>query len=167
MTELSVCLYCMIQATVLLLIANGAPILATKILGNRWARPVDNRVTLGDGQRLFGDTKTWRGCCLAMLSTTLAALLSDIDPMTGLVFGALAMTGDLLASYIKRRMNCAESGHSRGLDTVPESLLPVLTLKTSLMLSWIDISLIVVVFFLIEEFVSPILYRLHIRKRPY
>jgi CDP-diglyceride synthetase len=167
MTELSVCLYCMLQATVLLLIANGAPILATNALDNRWIWPVDNQLTLGDGNRLFGDTKTWRGCCTAMLLTTMTAFLIGIEPLTGLIFGALAMTGDLSASFIKRRRNCAESTHSPGLDTIPESLLPILALKVSLTLSLVDISLIVIFFFLIEEFISPILYRLHIRKRPY
>jgi len=77
------------------------------------------------------------------------------------------MTGDLLASFIKRRMGRAESGRARGLDTVPESLLPTMLLKEPLALSLIDIILIVALFFLIEEWVSPILYRLHIRKRPY
>jgi CDP-2,3-bis-(O-geranylgeranyl)-sn-glycerol synthase len=77
------------------------------------------------------------------------------------------MTGDLLASFIKRRMGHAESSRARGLDTVPESLLPILVLKAPLGLGLIDIILIVAFFFLIEELISPILYRLHIRMRPY
>jgi len=102
-----------------------------------------------------------------MLFTTLTAILSGIEPLTGMLFGALAMTGDLSASFIKRRMGRAESSRARGLDTVPESLLPILLLKGPLALSLIDIFLIVMIFFLIEESISPILYRLHIRKRPY
>jgi CDP-2,3-bis-(O-geranylgeranyl)-sn-glycerol synthase len=167
MTALSVCLYCLIQATVLLIIANGAPILANKALGTHWAWPVDNHLKLPDGQRLFGNTKTWRGGFSAIIFTTLAALLTGIEPLTGVLFGMLAMSGDLFASFIKRRMNRAESSQARGLDTIPESLLPTLVLKVPLGLGLIDIILIVAFFFLIEELISPILYRLHIRKRPY
>lgn len=167
MTALSLCLYCMTQAIALLIAANGAPVLINKALGKRWAWPVDNKLKLHDGHRLFGNTKTWRGLCSAILSTTLIAILSGIEPLTGILFGALAMAGDMLASFLKRRMGRAESSRARGLDTVPESLLPILVLKEPLALSLIDIMLIAALFFLIEELLSPVLYRLHIRKRPY
>ncbi len=167
MTALSLCLYCIIQAIALLVVANGAPVLINNMQGEHWAWPVDNGLKLRDGRRLFGDSKTWRGLCSAILFTMIAAILSGIDLLTGILFGALAMTGDLLTSFIKRRMGCIESSRARGLDTVPESLLPVLLLKEPLALSLIDIILIVTFFFLIEEWVSPVLYRLHIRKRPY
>lgn len=167
MTALSLCLYCITQAIALLVTANGVPVLINKVLGQRWAWPVDNGLKLPDGQRLFGKTKTWRGLCSAVFFTAIAAALIKIEPLTGVLFGFFAMAGDLLASFIKRRMNCIESSRARGLDTVPESLLPILLLKGQLALSFIDIILIVALFFLIEERISPILYRLHIRKRPY
>ncbi len=167
MTALSLCLYCMLQAVALLVVANGAPVLVNKALGNRGAWPVDDGLKLGDGHRLFGAAKTWRGLCSAIFFTTFAAILSGIEPVTGILFGALAMAGDLLASFIKRRIGCVESGRARGLDIVPESLLPILLLKEPLALSLSDIILIVAFFFLIEELISPVLYRLHIRKRPY
>ncbi|WP_333878381.1 CDP-archaeol synthase [Methylobacter sp.] len=167
MTALSWCLYCMIQAIALLVAANGAPVLINKALGKRWTWPVDNKLEWSDGRRLFGNTKTWRGLCSAIFCTTLVAFLSGIEPLTGLLFGVLTMAGDLLASFIKRRMGCNESSRARGLDTVPESLLPIFLLKEPLALSLIDIIVIVALFFLIEELISPVLYRLHIRKRPY
>ncbi|MBE0437250.1 MAG: hypothetical protein IBX56_15770 [Methylomicrobium sp.] len=60
-----------------------------------------------------------------------------------------------------------ESSRARGLDTIPESLLPAVLLKSQLALNGLDIAAVVLLFFTIEEFVSPVLYRLHIRKRPY
>ncbi|MBL6986427.1 MAG: CDP-archaeol synthase [Methylobacter sp.] len=156
-----------IQAIVLLVVANGAPVLINKVLGKRWACPVDNGLMLRDGHRLFGHSKTWRGIGSAILSTTLIAILSGIGSLTGILFGTLAMSGDLLASFIKRRMACTESSRARGLDTVPESLLPILLLKEPLALSLLDIIIIVALFFLIEELISPVLYQWHIRKRPY
>lgn len=167
MTALSLCIYCISLAIALLVVANGAPVIINKMLGQRLAWPVDSGLRLHDGRRLFGKTKTWRGLCSAVLSTAIAAILIKIDFLTGVLFGTLAMTGDLLASFIKRRINCVESSRARGLDTIPESLLPILFLKEPLALSFADIILIVAFFFLIEEWLSPILYQLHIRKRPY
>ncbi len=167
MTAQSECLYCMIQAVALLVTANGAPLLVNNMLDKRWAWPVDNHLKLRDGHRLFGNTKTWRGLCSAVFFTALAAISCGLEPSTGALFGALAMVGDLLASFLKRRIGRAESSRARGLDTVPESLFPILLLKDPLALSLIDIILVVALFFLIEEVVSPVLYRLHIRKRPY
>jgi CDP-diglyceride synthetase len=167
MLLLSLCWYFIFQALVLLIVANGAPVITGKVLGNRFARPIDNGLYLGDGYRLFGNSKTWRGLFSALFLTTAVAILWGLEPFTGILFGALTMTGDLLTSFIKRRRGNVESSRARGLDAVPESLLPLCLLKDSLALSLIDITLIVGLFFLIEEFVSPVLYRLHIRNQPY
>jgi len=163
----SLCWYCIFQALLLLIAANGAPVITSKLLGNRLARPIDNGLNLSDGYRLFGNSKTWRGLFSALFLTTAVAILWGLEPFTGILFGALTMTGDLLTSFIKRRRGNVESSRARGLDAVPESLLPLCLLKDSLALSLIDIILIVGLFFLIEEFVSPVLYRLHIRNQPY
>jgi CDP-diglyceride synthetase len=163
----SLCWYCIFQALLLLIAANGAPVITSKLLGNRIARPIDNGLNLSDGYRLFGNSKTWRGLFSALFLTTAVAILWGLEPFTGILFGALTMTGDLLTSFIKRRRGNVESSRARGLDAVPESLLPLCLLKDSLALSLIDIILIVGLFFLIEEFVSPVLYRLRIRNQPY
>jgi len=163
----SLCWYCIFQALLLLIAANGAPVITSKLLGNRLARPIDNGLNLSDGYRLFGNSKTWRGLFSALFLTTAVAILWGLEPFTGILFGALTMTGDLLTSFIKRRRGNVESSRARGLDAVPESLLPLCLLKDSLALSLIDIILIVGLFFLIEEFVSPVLYRLRIRNQPY
>ena len=167
MLLLSLCWPCILQALALLVIANGAPVITNKGLGNQWSWPVDNGLNLRDGQRLLGNAKTWRGLCSAICLTTVASILFGIEPLNGVIFGALAMTGDLLASFVKRRLMRAESSRARGLDTVPESLLPIWLLKEPLALGYTDIILIVGLFFLIEELISPLLYRLHIRKQPY
>jgi CDP-diglyceride synthetase len=167
MLLLSLCWYCIFQILVLLITANGAPVITTKVLGNRLARPMDNGLLLGDGYRLFGNSKTWRGLFSSVFFTTSAAFLFGIPPLTGVLFGTLTITGDLLASFIKRRRGYVESSRARGLDTVPESLLPLCLLKEPLALTFTDITLIVGLFFLIEELISPVLYRLHIRNQPY
>jgi CDP-2,3-bis-(O-geranylgeranyl)-sn-glycerol synthase len=167
MTLPSFCWLCIFQAFVLLIAANGAPVITGKLFGSRLASPIDNGLKLRDGYRLFGGTKTWRGLISAVLFTTAVAILCGLEPLTGIFFSTLTVTGDLFSSFIKRRRGNAESSRARGLDTVPESLLPLWLLKDSLALNYIGIALIVFLFFLCEEFISPVLYRLHIRDQPY
>lgn len=163
----SLCWYCIFQALVLLIAANGAPVITNKVLGNRLARPMDYGLILADGYPLFGNSKTWRGLFSAVLFATVVAILLGMQPLTGVLFGVLTIAGDLLASFIKRRRGNVESSRARGLDTVPESLVPLCLLKDSLALNFVEIALLVGLFFLIEEWVSPLLYRLHIRDQPY
>ncbi|MFZ2169938.1 MAG: CDP-archaeol synthase [Methylococcaceae bacterium] len=167
MPSLSLCWYCIFLALILLNVANGAPVITGKVLGNRLARPMDNGLKLNDGYRLLGNTKTWRGLFSAVFFTTAVAVLCGLEPLTGILFGTLAMTGDMLTSFIKRRLGNVESSRARGLDTLPESLLPLWLLKDSLALNFMDITLVVGLFFLCEELISPVLYKLHIRNQPY
>ncbi|MGZ8135952.1 MAG: CDP-archaeol synthase [Methylococcaceae bacterium] len=163
----ALCWRCLIQALVLLLAANGAPLLINKLLGDRLNYPLDGGVKLRDGYRFFGDAKTWRGLCSAVFFTTGVAIFFGMAMLTGVAFGILAMAGDLLASFVKRRLGQAESSRARGLDTAPESLLPIVVLKDPLALAMPEIVMTAGIFFLLEEFVSPILFRLNIRNRPY
>lgn len=164
---MSWCVPCILNALILLVSANGAPILARKLLTYRYAFPLDCGLNLRDGSPLFGNAKTWRGLLASIFLTMGMARLLGLDPFLGGAFALLSMLGDLLASYCKRRLGKIESSRARGFDTLPESLLPVWALKGSLALSGLDIILIVGLFFLMEEFVSPLLYKWHIRWRPY
>lgn len=155
------------QALLLLLAANAAPILARGLLRGRFAYPLDGGKRMADSRRLLGHGKTWRGLLAAISVATILAGMIKLPLLAGFWFGVLTMMGDLLASFCKRRLGYAESSHAPGLDTVPESLLPLLVLKECLVLSVFDILVVTSLFFLLEEFLSPVLYRWHIRNRPY
>ena len=77
------------------------------------------------------------------------------------------MAGDLLSSFAKRRLGRPSSSQALGLDQVPESLLPLLACRVPLGLGWLDVAVLVGVFLVGELLVSRLLYRLHIRDRPY
>jgi len=165
--EIYICLICIYKSVALLIISNGTPVIVTKLLGNRFRWPIDGGLKLSDGRRIFGNTKTWRGLCSSVFVTMAVAPLLNIEPLIGGLFGALAMLGDLIASFIKRRLERNESSRARGIDTVPESFLPIWFLKETLALGTVDLIVIVGLFFLVQEFVSPILYKFNIRMRPY
>jgi len=167
MDSASLCIACIGQVLLVLVFANGAPVLARDALGDRLALPVDLGRRLADGMPVFGAAKTWRGLVLAVCAGAVAAWLVGMAAVTGAVAGLWAMLGDLLASFAKRRLGLAESRRCRGLDVLPESLLPTLYLAGAVEFSWPEVIVAVAVFFLIDAGLSPLLYRLHLRRRPY
>jgi len=159
----------MLELTLLLLlfIANGSPIIARNIFANRFAYPLDGGQLLGDGQPLFGYSKTIRGIVASLLLTSIAAQLLGLSWHIGLMVSAAAMLGDLFSSFIKRRLKKPVSSRFIGLDQIPESLFPVLVCKSQLALSAAPILLIVLAFVLGELLLSRIMYKLKIRRNPY
>ncbi len=151
----------------LLFAANGAPIIAECVFGERWRTPLDGGVRLGDGRPLFGSAKSIRGVIAAVLLCTLIAVLMGYSIGLGAQFGVYAMLGDLFSSFIKRRLGIPSSGKAIGLDQIPESLLPLWMLQEELGITVQEMLLLVAVFFVMEIGLSKLLYRWHIRKRPY
>jgi hypothetical protein len=155
------------QVLVLLGVANGTPIFATRLFGKRFGTPLDGALKLTDGRPLFGPSKTVRGLVLSVTCTTLAALLFNFEWITGAGLAAASMLGDLLSSFIKRRLGLRTHSQALGLDQIPESLLPLLLLRAPLGLGYADIVVIVIAFMLLELLLSRLLFKLHIRDRPY
>lgn len=151
----------------LIIIANGAPVILRKLLGSRFAWPLDGNIRLPDNRPLFGPSKTWRGVIAAILFTVLAALLLGFSAKIGAIIGITAMLGDLLSSFLKRRLNIEPSGMALGLDQIPEALLPLLALSSEFELDASRVFALAGIFLLLDLTLSPILYKLRIRKRPY
>ncbi|MGO1460718.1 MAG: CDP-archaeol synthase [Marinobacter sp.] len=152
---------------VMLVLANGTPVVAAKVLGRRWSAPVDAGRHWFDGRPLFGKSKTWRGVVSGALCCALFALAIGHGFVFGLLFGLLALAGDLLSSFIKRRLELKPSARMPWLDQVPEAALPVFyALEKGLVGAWEALAL-VVCFTLSNMWISPLLYRLGIRNQPH
>lgn len=167
MQDISLCWICIVKVLLLLNIANGTPILARNYFQARYAWPVDFGIVFFDGRPLFGNSKTWRGLLASVFMAGILAILLSTSVQNGVLFGIWVMLGDLSASFIKRRLGYIESSRSRLLDTLPESILPVLVMHEAFGLTLFDGILSIALFVILEILISPILYRLHIRKRPY
>jgi hypothetical protein len=152
---------------VLLLLANGTPMVAGKLLGARFARPLDGGLKFADGRPLFGRSKTIRGVVLAILVTIAGAPLVGLAWQIGLLTSALAMAGDLCSSFLKRRLGLPASSPAVGIDQIPESLFPLLACIGPLSLTPADVAVGVAVFFVGELLLSRLLYAFDLRDRPY
>jgi len=157
-----------VKALLLILVANSTPILIRHFPAiEKFSYPLDCRLRFVDGGRLLGDTKTWRGVLAAVLATMFCSVLIQTGWLTGVLVAGIAMLGDSLSSFIKRRLGMAPSAKAFGLDQVPESLLPLIYLHFLWQLGWFEIGGLVLIFLILDIVLSRILFRLHIRNRPY
>ncbi len=87
--------------------ANGMPLL----LGGVPRHAVDRGLSLPDGERVFGDGKTMEGLAVGISFGVLTGLAEGIITgrlgfylLAGFALGLGAMLGDLVGSFIKRRL---------------------------------------------------------------
>jgi hypothetical protein len=151
----------------LIIIANGAPILIRLLLNDSFKLAIDFGQKLPDKNRLFGPSKTWRGILAALLATTVAAWLLGYSPETGLLVAIYATLGDLGSSFIKRRLSMQPSSMAPLLDQVPESLFPALMLKEAFNLDIYSVILLVLIFVITELFLYQIHYKWGVSNIPY
>jgi CDP-diglyceride synthetase len=156
-----------LKLVLLLAIANGAPVLANKLFGAALSYPLDRGRSFIDGRPVFGPSKTIRGLIVAVTATSACAPLLGIAWTTGLIIGLAAMAGDLASSFVKRRIGYPSSGRALGLDQIPEALLPAVAAMNLMALTIVDVIVVVALFSVGELVLSRVLFRLHIRNRPY
>lgn len=133
-------------AAALLVTAHTAPVVVAAVLGTRGNRPVDGGRHWRDGRPLLGRSKTWRGLAASLLATTVIATLTLERPGLGLAFASLAMAGDLLSSFIKRRLGADSHAERPLIDQLPEFLLPLLPLQAALGIGWPEIGVLLALF---------------------
>lgn len=160
-------LWLSVRLLILLGVANSAPIAAKHLLGTRWSAPLDAGWRFVDGRPLLGPSKTVRGFVAAVVGAAFAAALLGFSLGLGAEVGALAMLGDALSSFVKRRLGIAPSGRATGIDQIPEALLPLLAIGSTLALSLLQIALITLAFFALEIPLARLLFRLGLRDRPH
>ncbi|MEJ2454953.1 MAG: CDP-archaeol synthase [Candidatus Thiodiazotropha sp.] len=156
-----------LKILILLVMANGAPIIARHLFRDCCTWPIDGGLKMPGGSRLLGHSKTLRGLVAAVVMTAAIAPLMGVDWHWGAAIGGLAMLGDLLASFTKRRLGYPTSSQAVGLDQIPESLVPLLVVAPAFDLQPWSIFMIVLAFTVLVPLLSRLFYLLGIRRRPY
>jgi CDP-2,3-bis-(O-geranylgeranyl)-sn-glycerol synthase len=156
-----------VKVLVLLAVANGAPVIAKRLLGEVLSYPLDCGKVFVDGRPLLGPSKTIRGVIVSVCAASLIAPTVGLAWTTGLVVGVAAMAGDALSSFIKRRLGLPTSSKATGLDQIPESLIPTLACKNLLAFTMVDVVVIVGLFAVGEIILSRLLFSMHVREQPY
>jgi CDP-2,3-bis-(O-geranylgeranyl)-sn-glycerol synthase len=156
-----------LELLVLIGVANGVPVLAKKLFGDAMAWPLDGGAKFFDGRPLFGSSKTMRGVVLSLAITPIFALLLGFPWQLGLLISAAVIAGDLLSSFIKRRMGLPSSSQAFGLDQIPESLFPLIASGLMLPIGAIDILVGVAIFLAAAPLLSRLFFHLGLREQPY
>jgi len=156
----------LIHLLLLILVANGAPIIARNLFASRFNLPLDFGVQFRNHD-LLGPSKTWRGLVASIVCTSILAMLLGYSVEVGILVAVYAMAGDVFSSFIKRRLNMQPSSMAPFLDQIPESLLPAVMMHARFGLDVLSVMILVLSFIVLELILSQILYRLGIRKTPY
>jgi predicted MPP superfamily phosphohydrolase len=119
-----------------LLIVNALPPLVSMIWGDRGDRPIDGGRLWRDHQPIFGPHKTIRGLIASVIGGVALSPLIGVAWWAGGLGALLAMSGDLLSSFIKRRRTLKSGTDIVVLDQLFESLLPLLFLGAIIRLAW-------------------------------
>ncbi len=151
----------------LILVANGSPVLLTLLMKSRYALPLDFGTKCFDGNPWLGSSKTWRGLLGATAATAVTGLVLGYNLWIGALTGLAAMTGDSFSSFIKRRFNRPPGSQVLLLDQIPECLLPVVAMKSKFDINWPSTIIIIVLFIILEILLSRLLYKLGLHKQPY
>ena len=154
-------------ALLLLLVANGAPILAARVFRHHLDGPLDGGLVLADGRPLLGPHKTVRGAVAAVGACAALAAALGLSPTLGANVGASSMAGDALSSFVKRRRGLGSGGRATGLDQLPEAVLPLLVLRAAGAVGWGGAALALLGFLILGAGLSRVLFFLGVRQRPY
>jgi predicted MPP superfamily phosphohydrolase len=104
------------------------PFLAHLAMQNRFDRALDGGSSWADGRPLLGSHKTIRGIMASLVGAASVAPLVGVTYSTAAAAGALGMLGDLLTSFLKRRLGRPAGYPMFGLDQALEGALPLILL---------------------------------------
>lgn len=156
-----------VDLLLLILIANGTPVIARNLFRDRFNWPLDMQYKLADRQPVLGPSKTWRGLLTSLGFTSFCAAFMGYEPQTGFVIALFSLLGDAVSSFFKRRLGKPSSSMFLLVDQIPESLLPALVLADDFQLSMLQVLLLVAIFVIMELILSNLFFKLGIRRKPY
>lgn len=137
-----------------LLWINALPPLASLLCADRWNTPLDGGRLWRDQQPIFGPHKTIRGIVTSLLGGILVAPTLGVSWWIAALLALLAMIGDLLSSFIKRRRALVSGTEIVLLDQLFESLLPTILLLSLHILSWWQAATALIAFIIVAYWSS-------------
>ncbi len=151
-------------------VANAAPVVVAKLMPRR--HPIDFGLKFLDGRRIFGDSKSIEGFAAGVAAGSAASLplhaLGLLSVGEGVALACGAMLGDLLGSFVKRRLGLGPGAPAPLLDqllflitalALYQALFGLLEVPTAIVLCLITPPL-----HLATNFVA---YRLGLKDRPW
>ncbi len=163
-------------------VANGSPPVISKIVKN--THPIDFGKNFIDNKRLFGDGKTFEGFVggilagysISLIIYTLIILLYPSiikyyvipGPTDILILCTLALTGDLIGAFIKRRLGLPRGAPAPLLDQLDFMALPFVYMYYVLNIDNIMIYIFLIILTVgMHYFTNFVAYKLKIKREPW
>ncbi|MDA8164787.1 MAG: CDP-archaeol synthase [Desulfobacteraceae bacterium] len=124
-----------LAALLFLLWGNFLPPLSRMVFEEKFGAPLDGGRVWRDGQDLFGSHKTIRGALAILIGGTAVYPLLGVVWWRAATASLLIIGGDLLSSFLKRRLEFRSGAIIPGLDQIFEGLLPLAIIAPPLGLS--------------------------------
>lgn len=148
--------------------ANATPV----VLGG--GRPIDAGKKFTDGRPIFGAGKTVQGFLAGLVAGTFVGLLQGIAAGTlsrylalGFLLALGALLGDLLGSFIKRRLGIKRGGLAPGLDQLSFVVVALLAASPLALPSWEIVLTIIIITLPIHLATNFGGYKLGLKSKPY
>lgn len=149
-------------------LANATPV----VLGG--GRSIDGGRVFTDGRPIFGPGKTIRGFLAGLIAGSLFGILQGLVAgqfgfyaTLGFLLSLGALTGDLLGSFIKRRMKLERGSAAPGLDQLGFVVLALLFASMVFVPPWEVILTILIITPPIHLATNFIGHKLKLKDRPY
>ncbi len=149
-------------------VANAAPV----VLGG--GRSIDGGKKFSDGRPIFGPGKTIRGFVAGLIAGTIFAMLQGfafdllyLYSLRGFLLSLGALTGDLLGSFIKRRMNLERGAPAPVMDQLGFVVVALLFASPLFTPSWEVVLTILIITLPIHLATNFIGHRLKLKDRPW
>ncbi len=134
------------KMVIFLWLINFVPPLLALIFHNKFNKPVDANKTFFDGQPILGSHKTIRGVTGAVICGGITAHLFSFTFFEGTTIAALSMLGDLITSFLKRRVKTPSGTVIPGMDQFLEAFLPIIFWKNITNISWFWVVIATILF---------------------
>jgi predicted MPP superfamily phosphohydrolase len=147
-----------------LLLVNGLPPVTAIVAGDNFGSAVDGGRLWLDGRPIFGKNKTIRGIIAGSLGGSLTFMILGLPWRITILTALFAMVGDLLSSFIKRRLAFHSGRDIVILDQLFEALFPLAFLNLYLSLSILQ-NIAILLFFIITAHTASRIWT-HVTSRP-
>ena len=157
--------------------ANGTPVIVYKILNGK-TTPIDKGIIVWDGQRLLGDGKSIEGFISGVMVGSVTGLIINFliphlykNPIEYLLLSIGAMTGDLIGSFIKRRLKMERGAPFPIIDQTGFIIIALLLVWITIGLpNWINLELIFIILiitFILHIATNILAYMVGIKNKPW
>jgi len=158
-------------------VANGSPVVVVRVMGR--ATPMDLGARAWDGRRILGDGKTFEGFFSGLLLGWLTGLILHAlvhpplyrSPLEPLALSLGAMIGDILGSFIKRRLGLRRGAPAPVMDQIGFAASAIL-LSTSIygVPGWFSIPMLILLLLVtgcLHLATNRLAYLLKLKSEPY